>query len=463
MLPTLLPLDAARLLVHKHVLQLNAQQPTRTFTRLTQDRVLKNGTVKPGGVVVITRRAKAVNDGCFNTCLLLLQRARKQADRMLANPMLWDALSGDEVPPIEVNGRELMEKRGMSDRSMRNHIAQGLKVGIFVRKKFRGTRASFHVWINPDLVWEKPQKAVETPAEADSETRHISSFFNPNGKNFPHTEVLETLDTPEIKITSGEKLVAQPAAAGKTGNPFQETEARSRVDAGKRAKKGAAGPAARPVATGTPSAAETALLLAQAQKMAFVQAFWNYAKEMIYPGRRWGEEQERKILNAIWCGVYGRFRDFERYDWEAFQRTLLRRLRMVRDHLQLHPDCYLPLPYADHKPGTGYFDAENERGFRGTYRWLQNEAKQRRSTALEQALRAALTELGQRRALDKTPGVRLKASEKVRTRSLLQLYMDHHRTLKRLGGAEGLYRYNAELAVAFPDLIAFTHSSFSAQ
>ncbi len=454
MLPTLLPLDAARLLVHKHVLQLNAQQPPRTFTRLTQDRVLKDGTTKPGGVAHVTSRPKAVNDGCFNTMLLLLQRARKQAERMLAKPLLWGVLSAAEVPPIEVNGRELMEKRGMTDRTMRNHIAQGLKVGILVRKKFRGTRASFHVWINPNLVWETPPAAVETPQQADSDVPHISLFLDPNGKNFPHTELLESQETLEIKISEGDKLVTPTPPTTETRNPLLETEARNQVSAGKRAKNRAPGAAASPAAAGVPSTVETALLLAQGQKMAFVAAFWGYAKDLIYPGRRWSEEQERQAKNAIWTGVYGGFRDYERYDWEAFQRTLLRRLELVRSHLQLHPDRYVPLPYAERRPGAGYFDAENHRGFRGTHAWLQKEAAHRRATTLDRALHTALTELAQRRSLDKNPGVRLKASEKVRTHSLLQLYMAHHRTLNRLGGSEALYRYNAKLAVQFPDLIA---------
>ena len=445
MLPTVLSLQQVQLKLHLKVVRLNQEQQTRTHTR-----VGANGQAK----MVITR-PKVLCDGAKTTCVLLLQRARVQVLRMLANPIHWgqfipnDASELPDVPPIEVNGRELSEKRGLTDRALRNHIAQLIKTGAIVRKKFRGSRASFHVWMNPELIWETPPKAAEVAKTSSGCNTQSHDFFTPNGIKVPHTEVLESLETPEREITNVDKFgMGLPSITGSGNffprNPSLETEARN-CGAGKRKKYGAGGAAATD--TSKPQrVGEEVRDLIKLKKMNFVTEFWEAAKALVYPGRKWGTEQERLAQNAIWTGVYHSFNNYDTHDWKAIHCSLLQRLQLVRNHLQLHPERYAPLPYSQHKPGAGYFDLQNVRGFRGTEAWLKNVRKRNQSLKVERALRLAMNEVGQRNAIDRASGPQIRTNERVRTQSIVQLVRYHERILTGLGNASALDRFYAKVA-----------------
>ncbi|GAB2466559.1 hypothetical protein GCM10011375_32700 [Hymenobacter qilianensis] len=369
---------------------------------------------------------------------------------MLATPLHWgqfiatDTNELPDVPPIEVNGRELSEKRGLTDRALRNHIAQLIKSGAIVRKKFRGTRASFHVWMNPELIWETPFKGAGTAKLADACSTQTLPISTPNGKKVPDTEVLETLETLKIEITNVDKLgVALPTKV-ESRNPLLETEARN-GRATKRKKNGAGG---APV-TGTNELQPVGEFIHDQvllKKMKLVTEFWEAAKALVYPSHRWSPKQERQAKNAIWSGVYHSFNNYDKCDWKAIQLALLQRLQLVRNHLQLHPDRYAPLPYSQHKPGSGYFDAENVRGFRGTEAWLKKVNKRKHSLKVVRALRLAITEVSQRNTIDRTSGIQIRTHERVHTLSTVQLIRYHEGILIGLGNAKALDCFYAKVA-----------------
>ena len=427
MLLTVLSLYESRLRLHKNVVQLNQEQPTRSHTRVGADGLAKT---------VITR-PKALCDGAKTTGVLLIQRAREQAIRMLANPLHRDQFTSSDgeklpdVPPIEVNGKELSEKRGLTDRALRNHLVQLKQVGIIVKRKFRGTRASFHVWMNPELVWGLPQK----PSETAKESAHNRAISIANGMKVPDTEVLETLlETPEIEITDGDKLITKSTVKLDTGNPLLESEARNGRSC--RRKKNGAGSAVRPSKSEPiEEVVQDKVLL---KKMELVVEFWEHAKALLYPGQKWTIEQERMAKNAIWTGVFNNFYNPAKIDWYSNQLAFLHRLYMVRKHLQSHPEGYIPLPYGQYKPGAGYFDAANKNGFVGTAAWLKKENKRKQSLIVDRALRIAISEVDQHKLLTRTPDIKLKTHERVRSFSLLQLIKYHEGVLKRLGSAKAL-------------------------
>lgn len=444
MRPTVLSLRESRLRYHLKATQLNQEQPTRTHTRAGSD----------GQIKTVTTRPKALCDGAKTTGGFLLHRARVQAIRMLANPLHWDQLNGTngnglpDVPPIEVNGRELSEKRGLTDRALRNHLKQLMQVGAIVKKKFRGTRANFHVYMNPELVWETPLEAAETTEIAFAYNAIPAGISLANGKKVPLTEVLETLETPEREITNGEKLVVESATKSGSRNPLLETEARN-SRAFTRKKNGARGGAittSPKVELAGDLVQDTVLL----EKMGYVEEFWEAAKELVYPGRKWTNEQERQAKNAIWASVYNYFYRRGEFDWQSFQLGLLRRLQLVRNHFELHPGRYAPLPYTQHKPGSGYFDKANANGFVGTLAWLNKENMRKQSLVVDRALRTAMVELDQHNAITRTPGIKLRAHERVRSYSLSQLIKHHESALKRLGNAKALDRFYAGVANKVP-------------
>ena len=438
---TVLPLEESRLRLHLNVERLNHEQPARSHTRVGAD----------GRIKTVTTRPKALCDGAKTTGVLLLQRARKQAIRLLASPLhseLFASFDGQklpDVPPIEVNGRELSERRGLTDRALRNHLVQLKEVGIIVKRKFRGTRASFHVWMNPELVWETPHKAAATTAEESiSCITDEGSIPTPKSKFLPHTKVLEALETLEREISDGDNLVTESCAGFETRNPLQETEARN-CRASKRKKNGAGGapvPDASKVKTPGDVVKDSFLL----KKMSYVLEFWEAAKVLVYPNSDWTDEQERLAKNSIWTNVFNGFHDYDRFDWHSIQLGLLQRLQLAHNHFQLHPCKYAPFPYSQYKPGSGYFEAANARGFAGTAAWLKTVNKRKQSLKVDRALRAAIKEIDQHNALARTPGVKMVASERVRTHSLPQLIRYHERALKHLGNASALNRFYAKLA-----------------
>lgn len=433
MLPTVLSLAESRLRLHLNVVRLNQEHPTRSHTRVGSDGLTKT---------VITR-PKALCDGAKTTGVLLLQRARKQAISMLANPLHRERFispNGEtlpDVPPIEVNGRELSQKRGLTDRALRNHLAQLKQVGIIVKRKFRGTRASFHVWMNPELVWVAPHKPVETAVDSVASNPNKSSISSPKSKIVPDIKVLEHLETIKREITYVDKPIVE------TGNPLLETEARN-GRAFRRKKNEAAG-------GGTASSLKSELSgeeardHAQLRKMNYVSEFWEHAKTLVYPGLKWTKEQERLAKNAIWTGVFKGFHNYGDFDWNSIQLAMLQRLQLVRDHLRLHPERYAPLPYSQYKPGSGYFDIANTSGFAGTAAWLQKVNKRKQSLIVDRALRAAITEIDQHNKIARTPEIKLRTHERVRSLSLLQLIKHHESGLKRLGDAKALDRFYAKV------------------
>lgn len=440
MLPRVLPLRESRLRLHLKATQLNQEQPTRTHTRAGSD----------GRMKTVTTRPKALCDGAKTTAGFLLHRARVQALRLLASPLHWDQFNATnggrlpDVPPIEVNGRELSEKRGLTDRALRNHLKQLMQIGAIVKKKFRGTRANFHVYMNPELVWETPLEAAET-TEVASAYNTISAGISPsNGKKVPLTEVLETLETLEREITNGDKSVVDFNPKSGTRNPLLETEARNgRAFLRKKNAVGAGAITNSPKVEPAVGAVQDPVLR---KKMGYVLEFWETSKELVYPGRKWTNEQERQAKNAIWAGVYKGFYSYGEFDWQSFQLGLLRRLQMVRNHFELHPGRFAPLPYAQHKLGSGYFDEANANGFVGTLTWLKKENKRKQSLIVERALRTAIAEIDQHKAITRAPEIKLRVHERVRSLSLSQLIKHHESALKRLGNAKALDRFYAKVA-----------------
>ena len=295
--------------------------------------------------------------------------------------------------------------------------------------------------MNPELVWELPHK----PSETANESAYNQAISIANGIKVPDTEVLEPLlETPEREITDEDKLITKPTIRFGTGNPLLESEARNGRSC-RRKKNGAGSIIGSPTSEPIGGVVQDKVLL---HKMELVVEFWDHAKALIYTGKKWTLEQERMAKNAIWTGVFNNFYSRGDFDWYLNQLTLLHRLQLVRNHLQLHPERFVPLPYSQYKPGAGYFDAANKNGFAGTAAWLKKVNKRKQSLIVDRALRIAISEVEQHKLITSTPDIKLKTHERVRSFSLLQLTKYHEGVLKRLGNAKALDRLYAKVAKA---------------
>ncbi|WBA42962.1 hypothetical protein [Hymenobacter canadensis] len=443
--PTLLPLDSIRLSWHSLVENLRQQQAPKLHQRRAHA-VL--GVARPAAT--IATRPKAVCDGGKETGLLLIQMVRRMVTRLLSQAVLGEALVGPDgrfrLPPLAVNARQLMERRGLSEVTMRAHLRQLQRAGLIVARKFRGTRANFHVWIDPAFVWEVPVESLPEAEQGHSTAPQAGPFSGPNHKNLSLTEVLEPLESQQEKVVQVDKsLLGQ-----KTGTPLLEPGGRAEgqgADAGQAAKGRHGGRAAARTARQAPLAPDAALAARKARAGAYVARFFQYARTMLFdqlPPFSELEQQWAKL--AIWEGQYRpALEQAPEQHWDRIHEMMMHRVDLAREYFQRHPEAYPALPWAEIHKGRGYFDAGNVNGFERTRLWLAKKINRKQGglTALDKALNAAERELQQRRALDQ--GLKVQASDRAKRLSLETLHWTHLTLVRRLAGEEGLFRLAARL------------------
>ncbi len=448
MFPALRTLAAAKLAWFRLANTLAPGAVATTHTRRTKDRA-GNPLVQQ----VVRQPRYVCTNGAMLTGVELLKMHLAGARRLAGTPALWDAVvmtdaGVPELPPVFTSGRELAEKRRVSERTTRNHLRELKACGFITRTKFRGTNAEFCLWINPDFAWETALAAPKTTKMQASEPAATEG----QGKNLPLTEVLEALEAQKSEISGVEKLLRHeyPGEPAETGSPLTGSAGSpSGCQPSAQAAKSGAGAAgeARWVKFRDKARAR-ALAPEKAAALATVEAFWSYAKATVYKKVVFTPEAERLAKNAIWQGVFHGFQVGEPAQWQQWLKPLLRRLELAADWLARNPSRFAPLPYAEVLDGAGYFDATNQRGFAGTLKWWQAEQAKTRQGALERALDEAVAEMGQRKVLDAGAPRRYQASKRARQKSLPELHRYHHTKLRRLGGDEALVRFAARLQAA---------------
>jgi hypothetical protein len=445
MLPSIRPLDSVRLSWHLLAETVAPTAQPTTHTRVGKDR----RTGEPRVWQVVRRPRKVVSNGGKVTGELLLSLARKGAQRLANTPMLWSQVvltdaGVPELPPLYTNGVELGRKRGLTDRTIRTHIQELKKAGLITRSKYRGTNASYCLWINPDFVWETAPVASQSQKTSAPE----SAFLSPSGKNLPLIEVLETTRNSKVEISNGEKLVTHRPGneATRTGTPLTGN-AGPQADSepvAQASKSGAGGAGAARAERFLQKAAAHGTGAKKAEAKRLVEWFWSYAKPLIYKKQTFTPEAERQAKIAIWHGVFHGFHAGEPADWLQWLPGLQRRIELAAAWFARNPTCWPATPYAEVVPGRGYFDAGNAKGFAATEPWWRKEQQRQQQGALERALDEALAELLQRRRLDAGQR-RVQASKRVKQKTQLELHRFHHTKLRRMGGDEALVRFAARL------------------
>ncbi|GAA3953835.1 hypothetical protein [Hymenobacter algoricola] len=445
--PTLLPLDSIRLSWHSLVETLRLQQAPRVHKRSAH---VVLGKARPEATIIT--RPKAVCDGGKETGLTLIQMVRQMVQRLLSQAVLSEALVDAngrfQLPPLSVNARKLMERRGLSEVTMRSHLKQLQLAGLIKARKFRGTRANFHVWINPDFVWEVPVDSLKSVVGAGSECTQGAPFSDPNHKNLSLTEVLEPLKPLQFQVVRVDKLPLHP----ETGTPLLEPEGciepgTAPHDAGQAAKSRHRGRAAARKASETPGNEQAVTAARRARAGAYVARFYQYTRTMLYshlPPFSPMEEQWAKL--AIWKGQYYPMLDATpEAQWDRMHELMLRRVDLAYWYFQRHPDSYPSLPWVEITAGQGYFDAGNMNGFERTRLWIGRKMNKPKGglTALDKALDTAVREIQQRRDLDR--GLKVQASDRAKRLSLETLHWTHRTLTNSLAGEQGLFCLAARL------------------
>jgi hypothetical protein len=335
------------------------------------------------------------------------------------------------VAPVATNSQELCKavSRGMrvSDRTIRNHIEELLRVGILLKKKFKGTKANYLLWINPLFLVEIGVEVPPAPQPQQAQSPRSGAL---EGTIFPLIEeVLVNLKEKETSNVDKLVLPSQPGDGGRFN--FREEEG------GAERKKGAGGAAAAPEprtlgellpeATAPQVAPEVEKPVSRAEAQKLTEQFVYRAWEKLYTpqGVTFNEEQARKFKNTVWAEVYNGFPDsWPRAEALRYHSQALERVDMAARYYAKYEfkEKYPPLPYGKYEAGRGYFETANQRGFANTMGWLIKKYTVKLNRKITAGIKLAKREF--RRCLQGNDPLQ---------RTIRQVYQAHEIKLAELG------------------------------
>lgn len=433
----LLPLGTCLLRWHHKVDSLWHQTP-----RIRVTRTITKGP-RAGVEETITRRgARVVVDGCKATGEVLLKAYRRRVERMMTSSFLFNMLvtdTGIVMPSILVDARQLMQQRSLTERTMRNHLAQLLQIGFIVKKKWHGRQRSFELWINPEYILLAQKPAAECAQPVESQNPTMAPVLCTNGTKFPVIELPEHQKDQKREIGQCGEIPADDPSK----RPFQEAEGRNPVENVRQAsKQTTGGRGAAEVSENTPVENDPAAVEKRAWEDAYVDSAWAYCKPLLYPAIHFTPHQEQLARQALRTGVYRNFDD-QCFDYERYHRGVLRRLELVEKYFQKNAGrYYAPMPWAEFVKGRGYFDWENEKGFKGTMAWLQADQRAEHLARVNRTVNKAVSELTLRRKLDRGEKTTRRPARHIQEMSLMGLFRHHQRVLEQLGGPLALDKYH---------------------
>jgi len=398
--------------------RLQAELPTQLRTR----------TIK-GQAQHYLVRPKAISDGAQATARLLLVWAIDAVEQLRRVPLLLEeATDADPThrtpPPVATNNEALARARNVSARAIRDHLQELLKIGFITRKVFHGWYCDFELYLAPEFVWKReaqqapngPKKRSYAPSPASAPATKVPPFVSQDRQG-----------KVEIEIAPVEKLVSPTAGDVLTGNTGPQA----------RPKPAPTRPATSPQATKSVSGGAAAAEQ-QAERLGWVTQAWHYAWKRLYPTRNFDEAEQSKALEAMWYGTYHGFgKRLTPAEWQRYHDQVLERIDLAAKYFARHDNKFVPSPFAEFVKGTGYFDAENERGFSGTEAWHARQEANNRQRNIFRALLKARQQLKAHRL-----GL---APKRTQAMTQVQLFRYHESKLRAFG-PEALQRYYDQVA-----------------
>ncbi|UHG93352.1 hypothetical protein [Spirosoma oryzicola] len=400
--------------VHNRTRALNEAMPAKTFTKVIN-----------GQEVEYQRKPKAVTGSVEATLERLVKNYIREHHKLLktVGQPAFDA----GLPPLRLSRPQLAMQRTIAEKTAYNHLATLRKLGFITDYKFRGSKHAFEIWIDPTLLFQPerlvdavtaqpyPQPAVDSSKSSASEPHKIASILAQTA-NFTAYKASSNQRTKETEINKADEC-GQGNDQIQQGNENQGNTERPAPNHGQNGRQTEQLPFGNQALGGRPDVARPGLgqrlkarmtkadLDAQAeanrtpdQRQAilhgYVRSFWRYAQQKLYAAKTFTENEERLTLNAIWKGVYNcADNDLTEKQWDAYQAALYQRIDIAAGYYSRNPDKWVPAPYAQLRPGTGYFDQENQRGFIQTDTWYQANKAQQIKLRVTQAINLAIRHL----------------------------------------------------------------------
>ncbi len=448
--------------------KLNAEQPLIVRTRLV--RVQNNNTKVPKK---FQTKKKAVTISVADTGAYLLHLYIQTYWQICGNPVLRAAYADGSLPSVFVNCVTLARKRNCSDRTIRNHINKLLKIGLLSGKKFHGTRHDFELWITPQFLFPEPLPPRYKFAKKVADPSPESGI----GKDFPLITIPELICNVETTTTAVEKSgAAEPQRALPAGEGTSDTssalfpsdrephQARKGQPKALNASSTSQSPAQlrKPggAAPAPPAGAKDPKVLARLLeqygynppdeepiKLAsnnlppwqidFIISFWLYAKRRLYLKRNFTEAEEKAAQNAIYVGVYNRFRsNKDPKQWVEFQQNVLLSLDLAHAYYRKRQQEYPSDPFSKQARHRGYFDRLNPYGFIKVLQWQGENLKRQRSN---QTIRIACSQI-QKHIQGSPP-------KKWEHRNHRELYRFWEKKIYAEFGQEALDRYVSQVSI----------------
>ncbi|PMD97434.1 hypothetical protein BWI97_07325 [Siphonobacter sp. BAB-5405] len=374
--------------------QLNEQQPTEEIIQTFKDGRTRKRVLHSKQVSTSVR--KTGRDLISLYIGHLHQTHRKLGDK---------GFEGGE-PGFLTNRVELANLWGCSERTAYTHLVKLQEAGLVSKRKFRGTRADFEVYLSTEIlfgrkdgesrvkkpVFQMPASSLPTlilqnlPLNNASINQGNNKTETIKGCGFGDNTATNQGNTQQGNKNQGNTERQQPPLKAETGTQYQ----------GVTVTMGAGGAAAGSVDNSRPAKGQRTPAQRQAIFEGYLTSFWVYAKQLLYSGRSFTKIEENQALQEIAQGVYRNFKvDFTEKEWDEYQTELFKRLELAAGYYQRHADRYPPDPYSKFKPGSGYFCQENQRGFRNTDNWLAANRTAYRTAYVTQRLSLAIRHLQQ--------------------------------------------------------------------
>lgn len=350
-------------------------------------------------------RPKACSDGAKQTGMSLIHQFKKYFEN-LYNKMPDGWYDSSMIPGLPTNSVKLAKLRGVSDRTIRNHIRELKRIGFITNYKFRGTKHDFELFFDPYILFGSVQEAPAIYPDRFSISSTQAPIFSPNnGTNFPLKQPLETKDT-EIEINKVENTTEirrlENGNNASAAQKLPESQAISTINTPDMATGLGAGGGGKHVdktisyTTFPQYCGQTGFFSRlEPRYQGTVQTFWWYTRSTLYGGRKFSQFEEQAALDAIAEGVFGAFfrQKPEEKTIQKFYKEQLKTVDIAARYYERHQDQWVPAPFAKYIAGTGYFDADNQQGFSIVQLWRAKQVEQYKETYSEQLLFKAILHL----------------------------------------------------------------------
>lgn len=348
----------------------NNNCPTATHTRHTA-----------AGPIAVERKKGIIGESLTPTFVAVLtdyvnnyNELRKTLPPEFQNPL--------DPPALRTTNVKVANYARCDKRTVCNHMRRLEKFGV-VQRKFHGSKKPYEVWIKLEFLFDaETLESLRNPAQSTPELLRRKNFPD----NDTHREILKPETTrADLFISHREDFHRERGKTeGVDGAYFERRE--EKLGGGAPSQNLGEMPQDRRKQPKTDTSwLDSRIAEYQENKPTgptgmnqkyskMLLDFWFYALQTVYRNKEFTKQQAEMAIMAICSGVYQDFavRKTEK-QWLEFHQFQLEKLDKAAKYIERNRGKWVPGPYSIHKVGTGYFDAENQRGFAGIDAWMHSD------------------------------------------------------------------------------------------